>query len=189
MGKLNTTPRITQKDPVLIRELREHATQVNLLSEGKLSAAYNAATAAPTTGTWSHGDFVRNSDPAEQNTGGLKYFVFGWECLVGGTPGTWAEMRFLTGSGVNVTKLLTATETLDFPSIASNDTHELTITVNGASVGDTVLLAAPSTLETGLGFSGIVTAANTVTIRLHNSSGVGINPASAIWRATVMTIA
>jgi hypothetical protein len=98
MGKLNTTPRIVQQDPVLIRELREHATQVNNLSEGKLSAVYNAYTAAPTTGTWNQGDFIRNSAPSELGSGGSKYVIFGWICTVSGTPGTWLQCRFLTGN-------------------------------------------------------------------------------------------
>lgn len=98
MGKLNTTPRIVQTDPVLQRELREHATQVNMLTEGKLSAVYNAATAAPTTGTWAQGDFIRNSAPAEAGSASSKYVIFGWICTVSGTPGTWLQCRFLTGN-------------------------------------------------------------------------------------------
>lgn len=94
MGKLNTTPRIVQVDPVLQRELREHATQVNLLSEGRISAVYNAATAAPTTGTWAQGDFVRNSAPSVVTHGSHEYIYFGWICVTGGTPGTWKECYF-----------------------------------------------------------------------------------------------
>ncbi len=98
MGKLNTTPRIVQKDPVLIRELREHATQVNMLSEGKLSAEYGASTSFPTTGTHAVGDFVRNSAPAELGTASSKYVIFGWICTVSGSPGTFVQCRFLTGN-------------------------------------------------------------------------------------------
>lgn len=98
MGKLNTTPRIIQQDPVLLRELREHATQVNMLSEGKISAKYNAYTAAPTTGTWSQGDFLANSAPAEAGAASSKYVILGWVCTVSGTPGTWLECRSLTGN-------------------------------------------------------------------------------------------
>lgn len=188
MGKLNTTPRIANIDPTLSRELREHATQVNNLAEGKLSAVYNAYTAAPTTGTWGQGDFVRNSNPTEQNTGGLKYVLFGWECTVSGTPGTWVECRFMTGGGIGITKMLTATADLDFPSLSSNETEELTMTVTGAAIGDTVILAAPSGLERDLVFSGFVSATDTVNVRLHNCNHGAINPASATWRATVMTI-
>lgn len=96
--KLNTTPRVGVLDPLLQRELREHATQVNMLTEGRISAFYQATTAAPTTGTWAKGDFVRNSAPSELGTGGSKYVIEGWTCLVGGTPGTWVQKRFLTGN-------------------------------------------------------------------------------------------
>lgn len=95
--KLNVTPRIPN-DPVLVRELREHAMQVNQMAEGKISAFYQAATAAPTTGTWAQGDFVRNSAPAEQGAAGSKYVVFGWLCVASGTPGTFVPCRFLTGN-------------------------------------------------------------------------------------------
>lgn len=188
MGKLNTTPRIVQVDPVLQRELREHATQVNLLSEGRISAVYNATTSAPTTGTWAQGDFVRHSNPTEQNTGGLKYVIYGWECVVAGTPGTWVECRFLTGGGVNITKLLKSTVTLDFPSIAANKVEELTTTITGAATGDFVILAPPSGLEDHLMAMGFVKSANTVAIRMHNDSGASQDPVSASWGITVMTI-
>ena len=96
--KLNTTPRVHINDPVLQRELREHATQVNLLSEGRIAAEYAATTAAPTTGTHARGDFVRNSEPSELGTASSKYVIFGWLCVTGGEPGTWVQCRFLTGN-------------------------------------------------------------------------------------------
>lgn len=43
-----------------------------------------AATAAPVSGTWGQGDYVRNSAPA---VGQPK----GWICTVSGTPGTWVS--------------------------------------------------------------------------------------------------
>lgn len=95
--KLNQTPRVGINDPVLQRELREHATQVNLLTEGRIAAAHTAQSAAPTTGTYVAGDMVRNSSPSEIGAPGSKYVVEGWMCVVGGTPGTWVEKRFLTG--------------------------------------------------------------------------------------------
>lgn len=95
--KLNQTPRLNA-DTGLIRELREHAQQVNALSEGRMSARYTAAAAAPTTGQHAQGDFVHNSAPTELGTAGSKYLVHGWQCVVGGTPGTWVSCRFLTGN-------------------------------------------------------------------------------------------
>lgn len=95
--KLNTTPRIPA-DPVLVREIREHALQVNLMAEGRIAANYNAIPSVPTTGTYAPGDFVRNSAPAELGTSGSKYVIFGWLCVTGGTPGTFVQCRFLTGA-------------------------------------------------------------------------------------------
>ena len=96
--KLNTQPRAALTDPVLRRELIEHATLINLMTDGRLAGTHNVATAAPTSGTNAQGDFVRNSEPAELGTAGSMYVVIGWACVAGGTPGTWVECRFLTGA-------------------------------------------------------------------------------------------
>lgn len=98
MGKLNTTPRVGVQDPLLQRELREHASQVNQMAEGRIAAFYQASTAAPTTGAWARGDFALNSTPTELGTAGSKYIIHGWRCTVSGTPGTWVQCRFLTGN-------------------------------------------------------------------------------------------
>lgn len=94
--KLNTTPRIAA-DASITREFRDHAQQVNLLAEGRISAAYNAQSAAPTTGQYAVGDFVRNSAPAELGTTPNKYVIFGWIC-VDDDPLTFVQCRFLTGN-------------------------------------------------------------------------------------------
>lgn len=98
MARLNTSPRVALNDPLLQRELREHATQVNQMAEGRIAAFHQAATAAPTTGAWSQGDFVLNSAPAELGAASSKYIIHGWRCTVSGTPGTWVQCRFLTGN-------------------------------------------------------------------------------------------
>ena len=90
------------------------------------------------------------------------------------------------GGGTVVTNILSATATLDFPSISSNDTHTLTITVTGAVAGDSVFLGVPAGLNAGLIFCASVTAADTVTVRMHNSSGGSVDPASGTFRATVI---
>ena len=58
--------------------------------------AFDAA--APTSGNWSQGNFVRNSAPSEAGAGGSKYVIIGWSCTVSGTPGTWVACRCLTGN-------------------------------------------------------------------------------------------
>ena len=88
-------------------------------------------------------------------------------------------------SGNAMDGVFSATATLDFGSIASNATAQLTMTVTGAAVGDVVMLGPPSTIEADLTWSAFVSAANTVAIRLHNTSGGSVDPASATWRAQV----
>lgn len=78
--------------------LRDIANKVNSLADGRLTAIDNALTAAPTTGTWARGDFVRNSAPSELGAVSSKYVVIGWLNVAGGTPGTFVQCRFLTGN-------------------------------------------------------------------------------------------
>lgn len=93
--KLNQSPRLNA-DAALIRELREHAQQVNALSEGRMAARYTASTAAPTTGQHAQGDFVHNSAPTVNTfTGSV---IHGWLCTVGGIPGSWAECSYLANA-------------------------------------------------------------------------------------------
>lgn len=93
--KLKTTPLAGVQDPVVQRELREHATQVNQMAEGRIAAFYQAQAAPPASGVWAPGDFVKNSAPTELGAPGAKYVIEGWTYLVGGT---WAQKRFLTGN-------------------------------------------------------------------------------------------
>lgn len=82
----------------LIRYLRDVARQVNGITEGHGYAFHGAMTAAPTTGTWAISDVIKNSAPAVAGAIGSQYVVTGWICTVAGTPGTWLEMRTLTGT-------------------------------------------------------------------------------------------
>lgn len=88
-------------------------------------------------------------------------------------------------SGTAVTGHVSAAAALDFPNLLVGTCSQLTITVTGAATGDTVNLGAPAAIESGLIWSGFVSASNTVTIRVCNSSGLSTNPASASWRADV----
>ena len=73
-------------------------TQVNCITEGRVECITNAYTAAPTAGRHAQGDEVKNSTPTELGTPGSKYVIVGWKCVAGGEPGTWVEMRTLTGN-------------------------------------------------------------------------------------------
>jgi hypothetical protein len=91
-------------------------------------------------------------------------------------------------SGTLVTSIISATATLDFPSIAADSFADLTITVTGAVSGDTVV-ANPiaGSAITDVIYDAWVSAANTVTIRaINNSSTVARDPASGTFRATVI---
>ncbi len=56
-----------------------------------------SGTAAPTSGTWAQGDKCKNTAPVESGSAGSKYVITGWVCVTSGSPGTWKEMRVLTG--------------------------------------------------------------------------------------------
>ena len=76
-----------------------------------------------------------------------------------------------------------ATATLDFPSIAHNDTHSLTATVTGAKVGDFVQVVPPVEVATEkLTCIGIVTAEDTVTVIMSNNAGGSVDLASAVYK-------
>jgi len=111
---------------------------------------------------------------------------------VSGANGDITSLTALTSikvgtSGATITAIYSATATLDFPNTSSNASSDLTMTVTGAVVGDTVMLGLPASPAVG-SFSGWVSATNTVTVRYHNSSGGSSDPASATYRATVFHI-
>lgn len=72
--------------------------QLNGVSEGSASVFHNAVTAAPTTGVWFQGDYLRNATPSELGSAASKYVILGWVCTASGEPGTWLQCRVLTGN-------------------------------------------------------------------------------------------
>lgn len=82
----------------LVDHFRDVTLKVNGLASGSVQAIDNAMTAAPSAGTWTAGDFVHNSSKSELGAPGSKYVIQGWDCTVGGTPGTWLQRRTLTGN-------------------------------------------------------------------------------------------
>ncbi len=97
-------------------------------------------------------------------------------CTGGGTSPTWNRLA----------TTFTATATLDFPSTAAAAQSDLTITVTGAAVGDSVSIGLPSAPAAGIVWNGFVSATNTVTIRATNITGSAVDPASATYRATIV---
>lgn len=82
--------------------------------------------------------------------------------------------------------VLRASATLDFPSAAAGAGNNLTVTVNGAVVGDTVLIGLRAAPTGGLIFSGWVSAADTVTVRAQNPTAGAVDAASAVYDVVVL---
>ncbi|MDO9313399.1 MAG: hypothetical protein Q7T97_02500 [Burkholderiaceae bacterium] len=135
--RLDPFPRFPADSSQLIRKLtdlfRDTAKQVNDLTEGKVSAVTNAATSVPTTGTWKQGDFVKHSAPTVAGIAPNTYIVHGWECTVGGTPGTWVAMNVPTavfGGGGGGGSVLSA-EVIVTPAATGRIEHSETVTFTG----------------------------------------------------------
>ena len=83
----------------------------------------------------------------------------------------------LGDGGASVKKHLSATATLNFGTIAAQGHEDKTITVTGASDGDTVSLGIPNAVAMGatnddIAFTAWVSSANTVTVRCVNADSV-----------------
>lgn len=76
---------------------------------------------------------------------------------------------------------------LNFGPINAGATAELTLTVTGAVTGQPVALSSASSVEAGLIWCGYVSAANTVTVRMYNTTGAPIDPVASTWTALVFT--
>lgn len=79
-------------------------------------------------------------------------------------------------------------ETLDFPSVSSNGTEELTFTMTGAKVGDFIQMVVPvASYATGLiyGMPDVISD-DTVKVVVHNATGGAINPASGVFKFKIV---
>ncbi len=86
----------------------------------------------------------------------------------------------------NGAKFLSNTATLDFGSVASLGNAVLTITVTGAADGDPVMIGVPNgSMTAGLVYTAWVSATNTVSIQVYNSTIGAIDPSSGTFKATV----
>ena len=68
------------------------------LSEGRIEVT-NGLTAAPTTGKWQAGDWMRNTAPTELGSAPDTYIIWGWVCVASGEPGTWEALVIGTDTG------------------------------------------------------------------------------------------
>ncbi|MES2350371.1 MAG: hypothetical protein V4641_22600 [Pseudomonadota bacterium] len=122
--------------------------------------------------------FVHGGTEAMSLTSGNLLINAGWGLQ---TP------NITVGSGASVTKILSATATLDFGSTATLTDSDLTIAVTNAALGDTVAIGVPNgSVVAGGDFSGWVSSAGVVTIRFSNHSVGSLDPASGTFRATVI---
>ena len=80
--------------------VRAIARQVDGISDGGIAYVQNAASAAPTSSLvpYVQGDMIRNINPTVQGTVGSQYVTFAFQCVAPGSPGTWVELRALTGT-------------------------------------------------------------------------------------------
>ena len=132
--------------------------------------------------TYIHNDLtgIQGGSPTERYH--LTYAQYG---AIGSFDSTkWTD---LTDGGTTTlhTHTLYATASLNFSSIAANAIGVLTVTVTGAVAGATVKLGPPAAIEAGLIWCGYVSAADTVTIRIHNTSGSAVDPVAATWSVRV----
>ena len=109
--KLSNTQEWEQNRYQLDKLLRNIAQQLNLFTEGRISAVHNAEETAPTSGQHAKGDIIRNDNPSELTgtasgssgaVGGkasvhIKYVVSGFICTSAGATGKWKEIRVITG--------------------------------------------------------------------------------------------
>jgi hypothetical protein len=101
---------------------------------------------------------------------------------------TYLPGPIIVGSGgTAVSKILSAQASLNFGVILANDSADLTATVTGAAVTDTLIATPPSGYGAPLVFNAWISAADTVTVRLANPDTVNsADPGALNWRFTVI---
>jgi hypothetical protein len=103
------------------------------------------------------------------------------------TP-TSGHIPVYTGGAWTTNGNATATATLDFPSTSAHSSSDLTITVTGAAVGETVSIGAHTAPPANGFYFAWVSTTNTVTVRFINAGGGSSNPASASFTIRVHKI-
>lgn len=98
LAVVQTLPETYSRSQV-VRVLQQLETLLNASASGQIAGSVNATTAPPTGTAESYqiGDVVRNTAPAELGSAGSKYVILGWIAVTAGAPGTWKELRCLTG--------------------------------------------------------------------------------------------
>ncbi len=99
-----------------------------------------------------------------------------------------ATTSLTVGSGTAITKIVKGTVSVNLASMDTLTSADLDVTIAGAAVGDAVILQPPAAdMTAGLLVCQVwVAAADTVTVRVYNSSGGTINEAAANWIYTLI---
>jgi hypothetical protein len=94
-----------------------------------------------------------------------------------------ASTSLTVGGGTAITKIVRGQVTLDPADVAATTVADQNITITGATANDTVIINPPTTAVTAglLVCQAHVSASNTVTVRLYNTTGSGIDLASGSW--------
>lgn len=102
-------------------------------------------------------------------------------------PRPWANWFLRLTNAIGWSFALTATKVIDFGPIPAASEASSTVTVTGAATTNTPnVLVTPSANTAGINYTGVVTAANTVTIYAKNFTAGPIDPASTTFRVTVL---
>lgn len=99
------------------------------------------------------------------------------------SAGAVSAQKLTIGSGTQILKHISATNSITFGTIAANSCSTGTITTTGAADGDTVSIGMPNAVASAsstLVWSGWVSAANTVTVRLCQTAAQGTSPVAAV---------
>lgn len=107
------------------------------------------------------------------------------------TSGAMASLMYLRcehgGETGGASPVRYGTATLNFGSVAAVSFADLTITVNGALVGDPVSLGVPpEAVIAGVTYTGWVSANDTVTVRAQNYTAGNSDPASGVFKAALV---
>jgi hypothetical protein len=85
-------------------------------------------------------------------------------------------------AGTSLTHLQHGTVSVDPPLIGAGASLTFTITISGIAIGDRIILTPPSDLHGDLIFQGAsITAVNTLTVRMRNLAGVGVDDIARTW--------
>jgi len=195
------TYNITSSATATISGSSSGTAYIYINSSGVLTVGNNLAVACSTTCTQQSGitSFPPNTLPIYiwtatngtwDPTGGhderafldAKVLAGGQGIIITEAPG---QSTLAVDNGVIPTYLMNST-TLTFSTIATGTcAPDQTITVTGANPGDAVASGWPA-LPTGVFGMMLVSATNTVTVRLCNLSGLGVAPPSGTYRATIV---